>query len=96
MSKKKKEKFKSNIFELINYFKEEPWIQLPYAYFCCNSSEKVLRDICTRFFQLHLESGEVKCVDATTLKEGNMPYCCSILSGVRELNRTEEENGELL
>lgn len=98
-AKKKKEKFTSNIFELINYFKEEPWIQLPYAYFSCDWSEKALRNICCKFFRIHLESGEVKCVDSATLKECNTPYCCSVLcdlKDLREIQRLEEEKNEEL
>jgi len=101
-TKKKKEKFTSDIFELINYFEFKPWINLPYAYFRCDSSELERGCWSTRFFGLNLRTDEVKCIDPETLEECNMPYCCSILSDLRdlrefrELERAEKKNEDLL
>ncbi len=89
----KKEKFKSNIFELINYFEFEPFLQLPYAYFRCDFSELESECFSSRFFRLNLESGEVDCVDSETLIECGTPYCCSVITNIKEICKTEEVNG---
>lgn len=91
-----KEKFTSNLLELINYFGFEPMIKSPYAYFGCEHSEIEDKHFCSRFVRFHLGSGEIRCIDPDSSEELEMPYCCSILSGLREfreLNKTEGKNG---